>query len=434
MADSQGLRRRLARTLVLQAVAIGVAACLGVLASALTIENLLIKQALEDEASYFWQLKAADPLTPAPDTRNLTGFLANSDDRASIPEDLRNLRPGFHSLPSQADLTVVNVTARGDEILVLVFEGAQVRELSVLFGLVPLTLVLIVVYIGAFWSYRTTRRAVSPVEWLAGEVSRLDPERPDPDAFLLTNLRVPPDREVVDLAQALERLTQRINALVDRERNFTRDASHELRSPLTVIHMAIDMLRAEERLSPSAEKSIGRIKRAATDMVELVEAFLLLARESELGIEFEPICVNDVVQGEVDRVRITTEGRPVTVVMTAETRMLVETSTRVLSSVVGNLLRNAVDYTEAGEVRVHIGRGFVEITDNGQGMDTHEVDRAFEAFFRGRTVGRSGSTGHGVGLAIVRRLSARFNWNVRIKSERGEGTRVVVEFPDARPV
>ena len=314
----------------------------------------------------------------------------------------------------------------------LVFEGAQVRELSVLFGLVPLTLVLIVVYIGVFWSYRTTRRAVSPVEWLAGEVSRLDPERPDPNAFSLSNLRVLPDSEVVDLAQALERLTQRINALVDRERNFTRDASHELRSPLTVIHMATDMLRAEDELSPSALKAIGRIKRAATDMVELVEAFLLLARESELGIEFEPICVNDVVADEVDRVRITAEGRPVTVVMTAETRMLVETSTRVLSSVVGNLLRNAVDYTEQGEVRVHIGRGFVEIRDNGQGMDTQEVDRAFDAFFRGRTVGLSGRTGHGVGLAIVRRLSARFNWNVRIESEPRQGTRVLVEFPDAR--
>ena len=88
MADSQGLRRRLARTLVRQCVAIGIAACIGVWAAALTIENLLIKQALEDEASYFWQLKATNPLTPAPDTRNLTGFLS-SGGGGDVPEDLR---------------------------------------------------------------------------------------------------------------------------------------------------------------------------------------------------------------------------------------------------------------------------------------------------------------------------------------------------------
>ena len=101
------------------------------------------------------------------------------------------------------------------------------------------------------------------------------------------------------MAGALTKLTQRVNAFVDRERNFTRDASHELRSPLTVIRMAADLLLAESSLDDRGKATVNRIKRAATDMVELVETFLMLARETEIGLEFEPVSINAAVEDEV---------------------------------------------------------------------------------------------------------------------------------------
>jgi signal transduction histidine kinase len=429
MSINYGLRRRLARTIVAQLLAIAVAAVFGIWATAFTIENVLIKQALADEADYYWELAAKKPDARVPDTRNLTGYLAQADNDAHVPIHVRNLGIGFHSVPSEFDLSVVNISERGSDRLVLIFEGQQVRELSVLFGLVPLALVLMVVYVGAWLSYRSTRRAISPVEWLARQVNKLDPKRPDPHAFALSKLPVAPDSEVIDLANALGRLTQRVNVLVDREREFTRDVSHELRSPLTVVQMAADVLLRNEVLDQSARKSVERIKRASSDMVELVEAFLLLAREGELGLEFEPVCVNDVVAEEIERTRVLVSGRPVTLTLTQDSRMLVETSERVLSSMLGNLIRNAADYTEAGEVRVHIRSGVVEIHDEGPGMDSHEVGRAFEAFYRGRSTARGGSSGYGVGLTIVRRLSDRFDWPLAVDSTPGVGTSVLVRFP-----
>lgn len=459
MRASGGLGRRLGRAFVLQAAAISVAALVGVWAAAFTIEDLLIERALEQEADYFWALRERRADLPAPDTRNLTGYLARGGDHSDVPEPLRALAPGYHRLSTSSDLTVVYVTERGDERLALVFDGEQVRELSVFFGLAPLALVLAVLYLAAWLSYRAARRAVSPVEWLAREVHRLDPEHPDATAFASERLPGRPDTEVVDLADALARLARRVNEFTERERNFTRDASHELRSPLTVIRLAADMLLSEQKLDRPAHNSVLRIKRAANDMEELTEAFLLLARESERGLSVEPVCVNDVVAEEVERARLLVGDRPLRVNLLGECRMQLDASDRVLSVMVGNLLRNAVNYTDEGEVQARIGRGFVEITDSGSGIAREEMDKVFRPFYRAdadtaakaeigapatETDGaddarRDGAAarprprgGHGVGLTIVKRLSDRFGWPVRIDSTPGVGTRVVVEFPGAR--
>jgi signal transduction histidine kinase len=446
MRASGGLGRRLGRAFLLQALAIGVTAMIGVWAAAFTIEQVLIKQALEQEADYFWSLHAQQPDTPSPDTLNLTGYLAKEGDRSTFPTALRDLAPGYHHLPTSADFSAAYISDRGADRLALIFDGEQVRELSLFFGLVPLALVLIVLYLAAWLSYRAARLAVSPVEWLAQEVHRLDPERPNANAFSPENLPGRPDREVVDLADALGRLARRVNEFLERERNFTRDASHELRSPLTVIRLAADMLLSEQELDHPARNSVHRIKRATDDIEELTEAFLLLARETERGLAIESVDVNEILVEEIERARLLVGTRSLNLTLLPECRMRLEASSKVLSVLLGNLLRNAVNYTDEGDVQVRIGRGFVEISDSGVGMPREEVDKVFRPFYRGAENEQAPSAtpaqasvsptrrlrgGHGVGLTIVKRLSDRFSWPVRIDSTPGVGTRVVVEFPTA---
>jgi signal transduction histidine kinase len=95
----------------------------------------------------------------------------------------------------------------------------------------------------------------------------------------------------------------------------------------------------------------------------------------------------------------------------------------------GNLLRNAFAYTDAGEVTVDVGAASVVIRDTGVGIAPGQVEVMYRPFVRG-DAGRRG--GHGVGLTIVRRLSDRFGWPVTIDSSLGVGTRVEIRFPEAR--
>jgi signal transduction histidine kinase len=423
MSSRRGLGRRLWRDFLLQAVYISIAAGVSVFAVGVVMEDVLIKRALQGEADYYWQRLEADPSAPLPDTRNLTAYR----DGDALPGWLRGLEPGFHERAEPA-AALAYVGERDGQRLYLVFDSENVRELVALFGLVPLALVLIVIYLSLYRAYKISRRAVSPVIALAQQVQRLDPAAPDAGLFADDRLPVDSDEEIRLLSSAMQRLTERLTDFVERERNFTRDASHELRSPLTVIKIGANMLLKDEGLPAASRESVERIRDAATDMEELTEAFLLLARESDQALPRDWVSVNDVAAAEVQRARVVASDSAVSLDCEAECRLQVLAPEKVLASVIGNLVRNGLSYTDAGSVSVSIEPGRVVIEDTGPGMAPEEVEKVFKPFYRaGRRRG-----GHGVGLTIVKRLSDRFGWPLRVESAPGVGTRVTVSFPEAR--
>lgn len=416
-----GIGARLGRAFLVQGAFIGVAALVGVFIAGLLLERLLIRQALRDEAGHFWTHRAAQPGFPLPSTHNLTGYLGD------VPPSLQALGPGYYPWRRDDAEFLVYVTERDGQRLYLAFDRGGVGRLAIYYGLAPLAIVLLVLYLSTWLGYRLSQRALSPVIALAREVRQLDPKSPDPTAFAADRVAGPADDETRELADALAWFAQRLNELVERERNFTRDASHELRSPLTVIRTSAETLLADDGLGDAGRRAAERIRRAVRDMEELTASFLLLARETEDGLPVEPVSVNDVVATELDRARPLAEGRPVEIELQAGCRLVVQAPEKVLSVLIGNLLRNAVAYTERGHVRVVIDSHGLEIEDTGIGLPPERVRDLRRPFVRGA----SRHPGHGVGLTIVHRLSDRFGWPIAIDSEAGRGTRVRVNFPSA---
>jgi signal transduction histidine kinase len=419
-----GLSSTLSKAYIFQAVIIGSVAILSVWAAAFVLEEVLIKQALRDEAQYFWENRRADAGFPLPDTRNLTGYLENDPD-AAVPRQYRDFESGFHELGDGSDYTLVHVTGEPGRRLYLLFDGENVGHLAFVFGLVPLAGVLVVLYLSSWISYRQSRRAISPVIALAGTVQTLDPERPDKDVFNAPEFTQDADSEVATLARALASFAERISAFVERERNFTRDASHELRSPLTVIRIATDMLLTEQELSGPARTSVLRVQRSARDMEELVDAFLVLARESEQGLSRDPVQVNTLLREEIRQAEELLGSERIQVCLREEDRLNVIASERVLSIIFGNLIRNALSYTDEGRVEITVEGSCVRIADSGVGIPEQEIQQVFKPFFRSGGARRGG---YGVGLTIVRNLASRFGWRVDIDSRQQDGTVVTVCF------
>ena len=423
MARSSDVRTRFGRALLLQAAFIGLAAIISVFLANLMLENVLIRQALRDEADFYWQKSASDPAHPLPATQNLTGYLGRA------PIDIAGLGPGFHEMDDTARPTVVYVSMNGGRKLILVYDRGGVARLVVLFGLLPLAVVLLVLYLTTWLAFRASRRAFSPIIALARQVRELDPSAANPGRFDRSRLPSTADDEVRELADALARYSDRLEEFVVRERQFTRDASHELRSPLTVIRISSDLLLTDERLSDAGRRAAERIRRAASDMDELTNAFLLLAREAEVGLPEGPVCINDVVSEELARAQQSAEGKPIKSRLTATHRLHLDAPERVLAILVGNLLRNAFSYTDRGEVDVAIDADKVVIRDTGVGIAPDRLAQLYRPFVRGESARRGG---HGVGLSIVRRLSDRFGWPVHIESQPGIGTLVEIRFPRVR--
>ncbi|HET9835244.1 MAG TPA: HAMP domain-containing sensor histidine kinase [Rhodanobacteraceae bacterium] len=265
---------------------------------------------------------------------------------------------------------------------------------------------------------------------LADAVRDWDPNDPDASALDPASLDLH-DADVAVLAKALHAFASRLEAFSERERNFTRDASHELRTPLTVIKVAADVLADEESLSPFAQRSLTRISRSVREIEALIEAFLVLARESDTGLPEEDFLINDVVREEVERYRDLLGMKPVELRLEENARFALHAPPRVLAVVIGNLIRNACLYTERGSIVVGIHEGSVRVTDTGCGMDQEDLQRAFQTFYRGSG---TGARGHGIGLAVVRRIADRFDWPVELESQPGRGTVATLRFPKAMAV
>jgi signal transduction histidine kinase len=162
-------------------------------------------------------------------------------------------------------------------------------------------------------------------------------------------------------------------------------------------------------------------------MESLTKAFLLLARELDQGLARDWIDVNAVVDSELERALLITPDAAQCRVE-ANARLWVFAPEKIVESVIGNLVRNAVAYADQGEVRVEIRDDRVIIADTGPGMSAEDIGKIFKPFVRKQRQ----RGGYGVGLTIVKRLTERFGWPLDVQSESGRGTRVEIRFPDAR--
>ena len=417
-----GLPRKLRVAFLLQVAMTSLVIVAGAWALVTVVKDELVSRTLEDNARYYWEQRAADAGRAPPDGVFLHGYaVADGGSAATLPEPLRDLNPGLHQLDDQTVL----VEHRGDTRLYLTYPRERATRLSFELVALPILLALLALAASAWFTYRMAKRLVSPLHWLAREVRRWDPMEPATEALAPDRLPAEAGMEARLLAGALQRMGDRMRAFVRRERDFTRDASHELRTPLTVIRVASDLLQGDPDLPERARRSIARIQRAGRDMESVIEAFLVLARESNVEPAREDFAVRDVVVEEVHKARPLLAGKPVELDVVEDASPELHASPRVLGVMLGNLLDNACTFTERGRIAVIIGNDRVTVRDTGIGMSTDVVQRAFDPFFRADP---NAPEGKGLGLSIVRRLGERFGWPVTLESAPGQGTTAVIHF------
>jgi len=420
------LRRILLRVLFLALLAL-----LAVGVSVIVLEQLLIKNALVKEADYFWNRYEQNGSSVPPDTWNLKSLFVDGEHRlGSIGEIDTSLfieeqSESFVHVIDKPGYILIYKTQRDDKQLYLLFNGENVRNLAFFLGIIPLTLFLLLSYLVGFLFYRRATKALSPIIWLADKFDQFDPLSKNLPEFNLDEMPQDADWETSVLANSLGDYLVRIKEFVGRERAFTRDVSHELRTPLTVMGMALSMLETDGKLNKADAKAVQRIRNASTDMRELVEVFLILARESSEEMGESDVWLAEVVEREIDKNLTLLDNKPVKINVINHIDFKLQTSEKILEVLLGNLIRNAMLYTEKGSINVEINTDIVVIQDTGVGMSEEQLQQVYKPFFRG---GSRPSGGHGVGLTIVKRIADRFDWQLEFESELAVGTKVTVKF------
>lgn len=424
MAPTETLSRKIRWIFIVQGLIASLLVTLGTLYGSLMLRDILLKQRIVDEAQRTWEQVEADPQAPLPQSNSYAQFfvpVGSMPDR--VPPALRALPPGFHRMPGNArGFAYVSERAKGTLYLNIApgLTDHVVRWISLLAVVLSVSGIAFISWLG----YRRCKRIVAPVAQLTDTVLAWDPRSPQLTRFDSPDLRGENTFEVAHLGDALASMSRRVEEYIERERNFTRDASHELRTPVTVARVAGDLL-ATENLSARGERSLRRLRQATDDMEILIDAFLVLARHPDVPVDSEDVSVQEVVHEEAANAREWLEGKPVNLVVLPTADPQIHSPPRVIGVIVSQLLRNACHFTDEGSVQIEVLGDRVEIRDTGIGMDEETMAKAFDPFWRADL---SNYTAKGMGLTLAQRLAERFGWKVLLESQPGQGTLATLRF------
>jgi signal transduction histidine kinase len=419
-------RRRLRSRIVLSFLLFGTLLSILFALSTLFLRNYfedqLIGATLQQELDDYVNKLRLDPTVVEPFYTRIQGYITRpGDPNQTVSAQIRGLPNGVHDV--RTDLGVFKAAVRKDEDLwaFLIYDVSDNQKLKkqLIIALVGVVLLFSVLSftLGA-WS---SRRVMKPVTDLADRLNMLSEER--------TSERLShhfADDEVGQLALALDSYADRLHHLVERDREFNADVSHELRSPLTVITGATELLLAQPDLDPKVRTRLLRIARAARQSADITTALLHLVR-AEQGIDQDSAAqnVSQIVNDVVHLYEPLIGNKELKLLVREEDRVSVIAPESVVAVTVGNLIGNAIRYTASGEVVITIGNGRAVVEDTGPGIPEEELEHVFERHYRGQNISGKGA---GLGLAIVRRLCELYGWSIHFSNRASGGLRAELRF------
>lgn len=304
-------------------------------------------------------------------------------------------------------------------------QGTQQLTTLVRISAVGLPVLLILAVLGGYW---IASRALEPVHKITEAAAQINQGR---DLNKRIDIGKGTD-ELHQLADVFNDMFSRLDSAFRAEQQFTSDASHELRTPMSVIMAQCEYTLEEKRTPGEYEEALRVIRRQGGKMSHLIDDMLCFARLERNNESYpretldfselaEDIC-SDMALLKTNNILLTHEIAP---------DITICGNRNLLSRLIANLISNAYRYgRENGEIRVSLRSGeeiMLTVEDNGTGIAPENLEKIFERFYREESA-RS-SEGTGLGLAMVKDIAAYHGGRVEVSSETGKGSKFIVYFP-----
>lgn len=226
---------------------------------------------------------------------------------------------------------------------------------------------------------------------------------------------------------------QKANAELD---NFVYSVSHDLRSPLLSVKGLLSLIFDTAQVDENVEKYLRMAEKSINRLDDTIREILEYSRNARLGVQREPVNLQTMIAQIFQDLRYSTEasfqfldhyeGSPI--VFTDKARI-----NTVLRNVIGNAVKYRKSQVEASFVSVSLfrkgGALQLNVIDNGEGIESADIQRVFDMFYRGTSTG----VGTGLGLYISREVMAKLGGTITLRSELGKGTEVCILLPEAEP-
>ncbi|WP_386070110.1 sensor histidine kinase [Tahibacter sp. UC22_41] len=344
-----------------------------------------------------------------------------------MPAQLAGLAPGIHDeivIDGRERVLLVRDIDGERAVLALDITDLEQREATLSFVVLVSTLLLVgVLSAVSVWGID---KLVRPLRQLAERIGSLDPGRSG-------ELLQPPSGASVELGVIVDAMNDYLgrNArFLERERRFLDTASHELRTPIAIIAGAAQNALNDARLAAPARNQILRIHESARDVEKLIALLLVLAKDpSRLAEISEPVALHQLLPRIVDDHRHLCVDKALTVRVSIASACTVTAPPDIVRAAVGNLLRNAIENSDQGEIVIALDPpAVVRIEDPGHGMTPEQISAIHSRLARGGE-----RDGGGIGLALIGRLCEHLGWRLDIASRPGHGSCVALDLARSLP-
>ena len=239
--------------------------------------------------------------------------------------------------------------------------------------------------------------------------------------------------ELTQLVTTTNALFERLNSAFLREQQFSADAAHELRTPISALKVQVHNLQNNASNKEELQPFVDGIERMGLVIEQILSLYRHSPDQAMLKQEKVDICAltQDVIAQYYDQIAVKNQ----LISLIGEQKCLLVANRFAVATLVQNLITNANKYTpENGEIIVNIHQAdtFIELSveDSGQGIAESEYERVFERFYRvNGDQHNSGTVGCGLGLAIVHHIATLHGANIRLEKSSLGGLKVIISFP-----
>ncbi|MDD5213556.1 MAG: HAMP domain-containing sensor histidine kinase [Candidatus Gracilibacteria bacterium] len=281
----------------------------------------------------------------------------------------------------------------------------------------------VTILVSLIFSYIFSKKALSPINKLINDIDKTDIAEGKESDIGKKYL----NDEIGILARTFDTFINKVKSSIKREKELYEDINHDLRTPLMVISSSIELLKSGKLSTYQIEK-LDMIEDNSTKMKNLVNELLFLNKNIISTSENIDVNMQLFLKNIIQNFSILRDKKGIPLILEVNENFILKTNPLILDKLIGNILKNAISYSERGGIFISVDKNKISIIDSGIGIEKKDLENIWNRFYRIEKSRNNKNGGFGLGLSIVKRILEENNWKIKINSEILVGTEFIIFF------
>jgi signal transduction histidine kinase len=382
------------------------------------LETDLLDKQIGTEIDTIHDMLKTNPDAQLPHTATLSMFLQSRASVTPIPEIFHPLSEGIYHDVEVGDRSYhVQIRPFDNDIIYVKYDITQLEKSEQLLNSILVIAWVVLIFMVFIFALLLSRKLAEPITRLSREVSNLVPDQ----RGVQLSKHYKKD-EVGKIAEAFDVYLKRMDDYVEKQIAFAAMASHELRSPMTIIQTSTELIDCQHD-DLGTRTQVEKIQRATRGMVEMIDALLQVTRDQNTDKEAKPLKLCFVIDDILKMLQSDIQSKNITIKNTLLETHIVNADKTLATVVCSNLIKNAIKHGAEGGIRIEMEDKRLSIIDSGFGITQEEIEHIFDFAYRGHS-----SQGYGIGLYVSKLICDHQGWMLSLLQNGEGGTRAMVDF------